>query len=127
MLTAELTAYYTLGCALWHQESHEEVWEQLTKGPAWLDDAGADDDYMPARRVRAGCAGQPSTTSPSPADPTPVQRRRRDLARMPSRRLAEERLNSCQRSAIRLPIAPRSMTRARPSSSCAKSSHICEY
>jgi len=25
VLTAELTAYYTLGCALWQQESHEEV------------------------------------------------------------------------------------------------------
>ena len=49
VLTAELTAYYTLGCALWHQESHEEVWELLTEGLAWLDDAGAaDDDYVPA-------------------------------------------------------------------------------
>jgi hypothetical protein len=48
VLTAELTAYYALGCALWQQESHEEVWEQLTEGLAWLDDAGADDDYMPA-------------------------------------------------------------------------------
>jgi Insertion element 4 transposase N-terminal/Transposase DDE domain len=48
VLTAELTAYYTLGCALWQQESHEEVWEQLTEGLAWLDDASADDDYVPA-------------------------------------------------------------------------------
>ena len=48
VLTAELTAYYTLGCALWQQESHEEVWEQLTEGLAWLDDADAGEDYMPA-------------------------------------------------------------------------------
>ena len=48
VLTAELTAYYVLGCALWQQESHEEVWDQLTEGLAWLDDAGADDDYVPA-------------------------------------------------------------------------------
>src|SRR5450755_1782436 len=48
VLTAELTAYYTLGCALWQQESHEEVWEQLTEGLAWLDDAEAGEDYMPA-------------------------------------------------------------------------------
>jgi hypothetical protein len=44
VLTAELTAYYTLGCALWQQESHEEVWERL----AWLDDADAGEDYVPA-------------------------------------------------------------------------------
>src|SRR5450755_215397 len=48
VLTAELTAYYTLGCALWQQESHEEVWEQLTEGLAWLDDADAGEDYLPA-------------------------------------------------------------------------------
>jgi hypothetical protein len=48
VLTSELTAYYVLGCALWQQESHEEVWEQLTEGLAWLEDAGAGEDYVPA-------------------------------------------------------------------------------
>ena len=61
VLTAELTAYYTLGCALWQQESHEEVWEQLTGGvplqnSAWIVTCGLATGCM--RQDRGSTAGK---------------------------------------------------------------------